>query len=293
MRPRAAARANGAPWDWRVGAYASDNNNVSLLQWSRLLAGERLHSSMAPPSVWCQHSLLRSIICFYVASYLNRSACSNKHYCARMSLLALPLDVQRLLLKEYLRDEDAIIVRCACRALRSLVPRARIDACRHRLYEHFCTQGYTALLAWLHAQVPLREARRGALCTDAAAGGHLDTLEWLRANGAVWYEWTCASAARGGHVAVLQWLRAHDAPWNEFACARAARDGHLAVLQWLRANGAPWNSNTCMCAAEGGDLAVLEWARANGAPWDERTCAYAAMNGHLALVAWARANSAP
>ncbi len=33
-------------------------------------------------------------------------------------LLELPLDVRRLLLNEYLCDEDALVARCACRALR-------------------------------------------------------------------------------------------------------------------------------------------------------------------------------
>ncbi len=65
-----------------------------------------------------------------------------------MSLLALPADVQRLLFSQYLCDEDALVARCACRTLRAWVPRARIDACKHRLCEHFHAQGYTALLVW-------------------------------------------------------------------------------------------------------------------------------------------------
>ncbi len=119
-------------------------------------------------------------------------------------MFALPLDVQRLLVNDYLRDEDALVARYTCRALRALVPRARIDACRHRLYTHFCAQGYMSLLAWLHAQVPLRESHKGLLCMYAAQGGHLTALQWARANGAPWDEQTCMYAARGGHLAVLQ-----------------------------------------------------------------------------------------
>ncbi len=152
----------------------------------------------------------------------------------RMSLLALPLDVQRLLFNYHLRDEEAAVARCACRALRALVPRARIDACRHRLYEHFCTRGYTALLAWLHAQVPLYLSYRASLCVKAAQSGHLAVLQWLRDHGAAWDKRTCAYAALGGHLTILQWLRANGASWEEDTCAYAAEGGHLAVLQWSR-----------------------------------------------------------
>ncbi len=210
-----------------------------------------------------------------------------------MSLLALPLDVQRLLFSDYLCNEDAFIIRCACRALRALVPRARIDACRRRVYAHFCARGYTALLAWFVNQVPLREWCAGLLCQKAAAGGHLAALQWLRAYGAPWNTDTCARAAGGGHLAALQWSRAHGAPWDEQTCAYAAAGGHLTVLQWLRKQGAPWNEQTCAYAAGGGHLAVLQWLRANGAPWDERTCACAAGDGHLTVLQWLRANGAP
>jgi hypothetical protein len=50
---------------------------------------------------------------------------------------------------------------------------------------------------------------------------------------------TCAWAADGGHLEVLQWARANGAPWNKLTCAAAAGGGHLEVLQWARANGAP------------------------------------------------------
>ncbi|CAN0422812.1 unnamed protein product, partial [Scytosiphon promiscuus] len=37
----------------------------------------------------------------------------------------------------------------------------------------------------------------------------------------------CSSAARNGHLEVLQWLRANDCPWDETACSEAAWNGHL------------------------------------------------------------------
>ena len=67
-----------------------------------------------------------------------------------------------------------------------------------------------------------RTALRGTrgLARDAAEGGHLEVLQWARANGAPWDEWTCAGAAEGGHLEVLQWARANGAPWDERTCRR-------------------------------------------------------------------------
>jgi hypothetical protein len=43
----------------------------------------------------------------------------------------------------------------------------------------------------------------------------------------------------GGHLEVLQWARANGCEWNTHTCKWAARKGHLEVLQWARANGCP------------------------------------------------------
>ena len=80
-----------------------------------------------------------------------------------------------------------------------------------------------------------------------------------------------AVAVRNGNLDMLQWLRASGCPWNEWTCAEAAGNGHLEVLQWLSANGCPWNKSTCLQAARNGHLEVLRWAHANGRPWGEMT----------------------
>ena len=71
-------------------------------------------------------------------------------------------------------------------------------------------------------------------------------------------------AAKYGHLEVLQWARANGCPWNKWTCAFAARHGHLEVLQWLRANGCPWDGRTRAVARD--HLEVLSWAIANGCP---------------------------
>ncbi|KAG5189319.1 hypothetical protein JKP88DRAFT_353151 [Tribonema minus] len=124
----------------------------------------------------------------------------------------------------------------------------------------------------------------------AAEGGHLELLQWARANGGAWDEQTCSCAAGKGHLELLQWARANECPWNEQTCSCAAAGGHLELLQWARANAYPWDVETCSCAAAGGHLGLLQWARANGCPWDEQTCSCASGGGHLELLQWARAN---
>jgi len=44
-------------------------------------------------------------------------------------------------------------------------------------------------------------------------------------------------AAQNGHLEVLQWLRAQDppCPWDSSVCSSAAHKGQLEVLQWARA----------------------------------------------------------
>ena len=103
-------------------------------------------------------------------------------------------------------------------------------------------------------------------------------------------EYTLCSAAGGGHLEVLQWLRANDCPWVMNTCSRAVEGRHLEVLQWARANGCQWNERTCTWAAWWGRLEILKWAHENGCPWDAKTCAFALMGGHLDVLQWARAN---
>jgi hypothetical protein len=45
---------------------------------------------------------------------------------------------------------------------------------------------------------------------------------------------------QGGHLEVLQWLRANGCPWDEHTCMCAAAYDRLEVLKWARANGCPW-----------------------------------------------------
>jgi len=71
---------------------------------------------------------------------------------------------------------------------------------------------------------------------------------------------TCLCAARGGHLEVLNWARANDCPWNPGLCKKAADAGlrgfivcsetfpihipkiskaaHKAITEWIAGNQA-------------------------------------------------------
>jgi hypothetical protein len=136
--------------------------------------------------------------------------------------------------------------------------------------------------------------RLGEFCTSA------ERLAWARANGCHWgvsgllgFNNPCALAAAGGHLQALQWAREHHCPWDMWACARAAASGHLDVLRWAREHGAPWDELTCRRAAGGGHLETLRWALQHYCPWDSWTCRAAAGGGHLEVLQWARAHGCP
>src|SRR3982751_5585264 len=134
-----------------------------------------------------------------------------------------------------------------------------------------------------------------AFCNQAARFGYLPLLQWESAlqPPSLWNAEACENAAYGGHLEVLKWLRENGAPWNEAVCSSAAKRGHLEVLKWLRGNDAPWDVGVCSGAAYGGHLEVLKWLRENGASWNESACAEAAGEGHLEVLKWLREKDAP
>jgi hypothetical protein len=62
----------------------------------------------------------------------------------------------------------------------------------------------------------------------------------LREHGCKWNEETCERAAEGGHLEVLQWARANHCPWDEDdMCRYAGIGGNLEVLRWVIEQGCP------------------------------------------------------
>ena len=202
------------------------------------------------------------------------------------------LVVAHILISEYFGDDPADLARLrpVSRGIRAAVSATGL---RFAELGEISAVYIGCLSALERRQRQGRLSRQKYLCEGAARSGHLEVLQWLRANGCPWDGWTCKYAAEGGHLEVLQWARANGCPWNRNTCSSAARVGKLEVLQWARANGCPWVEETCTSAASGGHLEVLQWLRVNGCPWNHRTCAFAAQGGHSKLLPWAHANGAP
>jgi len=155
--------------------------------------------------------------------------------------------------------------------------------------------GHMEVLEWLKSEY--KRPITSAAIHRAAEGGHLEIVKWLRAQDppCPWDKWVCKEAARGGHLVVLQWMRAQDppCPWDEETSNAAAERGDLEVLQWIRSQDppCPWNSHggTCEVAAEGGHLAMLQWMRSQypPCPWHKEWCRQAAaMKGRTNVVKW-------
>jgi hypothetical protein len=76
-------------------------------------------------------------------------------------------------------------------------------------------------------------------CAEAALGGHLDILKFLKESNCSWDKDVCSYAALGGHFEILKWARANNCPWNEYTCTNAALKGHIEILKWARENNCP------------------------------------------------------
>jgi hypothetical protein len=80
---------------------------------------------------------------------------------------------------------------------------------------------------------------------------------------------TCVVAAAYGHLDILQWARANDCPWDERTCLVAAAYGHLPALRWARQSGCPLDAWTCAtmynAAVAWGFTDVAAWLEANEA----------------------------
>ena len=60
---------------------------------------------------------------------------------------------------------------------------------------------------------------------EAAARRQLEKLKLLRMNDTLWDADTSCAAAMDGHLEVLQWLRANGCPWDAVMCKRRQRAG--------------------------------------------------------------------
>jgi hypothetical protein len=129
------------------------------------------------------------------------------------------------------------------------------------LYSNLCEiaagQGHLELMKWLMWVADCRGTQY--IVEIASSRGHLHILRYLNYSkpGIALTMTSCRNAAYGGHLHILEWMK-ENGRWNKSMCTYAAKGGQLETLQWLRSNGCPWDRGECMRAA----------SPANEYPWD-------------------------
>jgi hypothetical protein len=159
-------------------------------------------------------------------------------------------------------------------------------------YDHIAAElGNIKLYDWVMFIFGESEYFRAYGLNIAALNGHLNLMKHMKKNyNYKWSEFTCPEAAKGGHLEVLKWLKEGGCSLEKETCEMAAAGGHLEILKWSRENGCPWSKETCSFAAERGNFEILKWARENGCPWDSNTTYAAVVSGHLEILKWAIEN---
>jgi len=124
----------------------------------------------------------------------------------------------------------------------------------------------------------------------AVAGGHTETVAWLRARGARWDASLWNVAAYTGDIAALEgiWSLPDPPPRDEDATYQAGCTGHGDALRWLVEHGWSVRVDVPGVLAARGDLELLRYVREQGAPFTAHTLASAAGHDKLAVVRWLR-----
>lgn len=98
--------------------------------------------------------------------------------------------------------------------------------------------GHLRVLRWLRATY--KRPWDGRTAGMAAFGGQIRVLAWLRKQPGVNLKTVCTGAARGGQLATLQYARCHGMPWSwRTTFLGILRGNNPALVAWALENGAP------------------------------------------------------
>lgn len=125
---------------------------------------------------------------------------------------------------------------------------------------------------------------RYACCDNAAEGGHLEVLKWLRSIGCRWNDTTFFWAVKCNHVDVVKYMLDNGFDIVDGAGNVAAKFGSLAILQLFHSLGYELTNSEINYAASGGHLDVIEWALNHGCHFTEHTSRDASANGQLTTL---------
>eukprot|EP00953_Heterococcus_sp_UTEX-ZZ885_P000990 1043-Heterococcus_DN1.PRE.5 len=185
---------------------------------------------------------------------------------------------------------------------------------------------------WLYTEQHCKLGDHQRVLEEAAMGGSVAVLAWLKQLGLDINGYACGPAASSGHLHVLQYLHAEgcDIPSDSYnVCYYAAVQGNLEMLKWLHGIGCTLDydssdqgeiATSCpsvelvawlleqsavhltthfmSAAAESGNSAMCELLHAHQCPWNEWCCHEAAKagttkHGNLDLLRWFREHGCP
>lgn len=320
-------RERECPWDEKVAAEAAVRGHIHILEYAldnNVPMGDSTPVSTTPMGTLVQkaakHGRMECVrwLHFHKKCALTPAVYNAAAYSANLELLKW-LDAK----DPGLGTKDASISAADAGSVECM----RYLQRRHGWEPIDCAIGavennHLHVLEWMVKFPAGRKAMRwsspeeGSLIGKAAFYGYVDIMELLVEHGAVLNEETAIDAADGGSVEALKWLRARDCPWSPYvfvkaagwpgseelmrwaldngcpkgtgtdACCEAAGNGALDNLQWLRANDFPWSEKVLMKAASGEHLNVLEWARDNGCDWSARVTRSAARDNSPDALLW-------
>lgn len=297
-------RERACPWDEKVTGEAAERGHIHILNYAldnNVPMGDSTPLSTTPMETLMQKAARHGRVeCVRWLHFHKKCALTSAVYEGAASGASLELLKWMDAKDSTLGTKDASI----CAADAGSIECLRYLQRRHGWNPIDCAIGAVEnkrlnVLRWMTKFPAGRKAMRwgtpeeGSLLAKAAFFGYVDMMELLVEHGAVLSEEVTIDAAEGGSVEALKWLRARDCPWHPDAFVKAASwPDSVEVMQWALDNGCPKGTETRACreAAGQGALENLQWLRANDFPWCEKVLAEAAEGEHIDVLEWACAN---
>ncbi|GMF12523.1 unnamed protein product [Phytophthora lilii] len=152
-------------------------------------------------------------------------------------------------------------------------------------------QGDMSLVQWLLDGIYKTELHLPPpLMNDAAAGGHMEMLQWIFQQGyGGCSDRALEGAARNGRLDMVKWLVEHGIlKGGREAMQVACGEGHLSIVQWiLKRKWVQYLQFAMNCAVRSGHLDIVHYMCEAGVGMEpSRMMVEAASSGQLGVVQW-------
>jgi hypothetical protein len=179
-----------------------------------------------------------------------------------------------------------------------------------RFAEYAALAGNAELVKWL-IRDELKWRLSEGVMLNAAEGGSMEILKWLKPMGCEFPHNITSRAAKGGHLDIMKWLTKLKTPWDQSGFEKpcklhgecfiyAVKRKDFEMLEWLKEKGCPvspgkerHDGKIFEVAAGTGDVKVMEWLHNNGFAWDDRAPYEAINRGHREAFEWLKTMECP